>query len=118
MSQLAFLGASGALILGALTAVGLMSIWIRTNSKTAVTARTLMQEAEGSITFLFEDETLADATPLARDLMEYREAHRSDWDNFLALLSPRFPHLRSQCGDLAVVGKKTIRGAEPAKYTS
>jgi hypothetical protein len=82
MSQLAFLGASGALILGALTAVGLISIWIRTNSKTAVTARTLMQEAEGSITFLFEDETLADATPLARDLMEYHEAHRSDWEKF------------------------------------
>jgi PAS domain-containing protein len=109
MSQLAFLGASGALILGALTAVGLISIWIRTNSKTAVTARTLMQEAEGSITFLFEDETLADATPLARDLMEYHEAHRSDWENFLTLLSPRFPNLRSQCSDLAVIRKKTIK---------
>ena len=109
MSQLAFLGASGALILGALTAVGLISIWIRTNSKTAVTARTLMQEAEGSITFLFEDETLADATPLARDLMEYHEAQRSDWENFLTLLSPRFPNLRSQCSDLAVIRKKTIK---------
>jgi hypothetical protein len=97
MSQLAFLGASGALILGALTAVGL------------VTARTLMQEAEGSITFLFEDETLADATPLARDLMEYHEAHRSDWENFLTLLSPRFPNLCSQCSDLAVIRKKTIK---------
>ncbi|AGI70165.1 PAS domain-containing protein [Octadecabacter antarcticus 307] len=112
MSQLAFLGATGALILGALAAVGMMSIWIRTNSKTEVTARTLIREAEDSITFLFEDETLSDATPLARDLMEFREAHRSDWENFLALLSSRFPHLRSKCGDLATVGKKKIKPAD------
>jgi PAS domain-containing protein len=111
MSQFGLLGATGALIIGALAAIGLLSIWIRTNSKIAVTARTLMQEAEGSITFLFDDETLTDATPLAHDLMQYREAHRSDWDNFLALLAPRFPHLRSQCGDLAVVGKKLIKPA-------
>lgn len=34
--------------------------------------------------------------------------HRSDWENFLPLLSARFPHLRSQCLDLATVGTKTF----------
>jgi hypothetical protein len=53
------------LILGALTAVGLMSIWIPHEQQNGRdSTRTLMQEVEGSITFLFEDETLVDATPL------------------------------------------------------
>ncbi len=112
MEQSGILGVAGALTLGVVAAISLLWIWIHENSKSATTARTLMQEAEGSITFLFDDERLIDATPLARGLMDYREAHRSDWDNFLTLLSARFPHLRSQCADLAVVGKKTIQPAD------
>lgn len=112
MEQFGILWAAGAVILGASTAIGLLWIWIRENRKSATTARTLMQEAEGSITFLFDDEKLVDATPLARDLMDYRETHRSDWENFLTLLSARFPHLRSQCADLAVIGKKTIKSTD------
>ena len=40
--------------------------------------------------------------------MQKGKDHRSDWENFLPLLSARFPHLRSQCLDLATVGTKTI----------
>ena len=46
--------------------------------------------------------------PRARRLLEDADRLRSDWENFLTLLSARFPHLRSQCRDLASVGKKTI----------
>jgi PAS domain-containing protein len=67
-----------------------------------------MTEAENSISFLFDDETLIDATPRARSLLDDSDSLRSDWENFLTLLSARFPHLRSQCRDLASIGKKTI----------
>lgn len=108
LDQLGFLGISGGMLVGATAAVAFLIVWIKTNSSTAVIVRTLMQEAEGSITFLFEDTVLIDVTPRARTLMEQSESHRPDWETFLTLLSARFPHLRSQCANLASVGKKTI----------
>lgn len=108
MELLGNLGTFGALGVGSICAIGLIALWIRTNSTSAMTTRTLMQQAEGSITFLFDDEVLVDVTPRARALMEQCKSQRSDWENFLTLLSARFPHLRSQCKDLASVGRKTI----------
>ena len=112
MAQFGFLETLMALLAGTLSAVGLLMLWIRFNSSNAITARTLMREAEGSITFLFDDETLIDATPPARDLMAHRDDQRTDWDNFLTLLAARFPRLRSQCRDLARVGRKTIKPSD------
>lgn len=108
MEQFGNLGTFGALMFGAVAAIGMMALWIRTNSATTITSRTLMQQAEGSITFLFDDDELVDVTPRARALMDQGNDKRSDWENFLTLLSARFPHLRSQCRDLASVGRKTI----------
>ena len=108
MDQFGVFGALGALFVGAAAAAVALVFWIKTNSRTAIIGRTLMQEAEESITFLFENEMLLDATPRARVLMEQSDDHRSDWENFLTLLSARFPHLRSQCQDLASVGKRMI----------
>jgi hypothetical protein len=67
-----------------------------------------MQQAEESIAFLFDDEFLVDLTPRARALVEQGNSKRSDWENFLTLLSSRFSHLRSQCQDLTTVGRKLI----------
>lgn len=97
-----------ALSMGLLFALILLAVWIKSNGTTAMTARSLMHEAEETITFLFEDEVLLDATPRARDLLSNDRNHSSDWDKFLILLSGRFPHLRSQLSDLASVGKKSI----------
>ena len=108
MTLFGVLGTLLALLFGGTVAFGLLVLWIRSNSATAVTTRTLMREAEDSITFLFDDDQLVDATPRARSLMEQADDIRSDWENFLTLLAARFPHLRSQCLDLASVGRKTI----------
>lgn len=108
MDQLGFLSALAALLVGAIAATGLLIVWIKTNSQSAVLSRTLMQEAEGSVTLLFDDDRLVDMTPRARSLMSQGDNLRSDWENLLTLLSARFPHLRSECLDLASVGKKTI----------
>ncbi|MBU2992332.1 PAS-domain containing protein [Octadecabacter sp. 1_MG-2023] len=83
-------------------------IWIRVNRTSAITARTLLNETEDTVTFLFDDCRLIDLTPRARALMSHGDSMRSDWENLLSLLSARFPHMRSQCSDLASVGKKTI----------
>ncbi len=107
--QLDVLSVSTTLALAFLAAVLLLTIWIKANGKTAATARTLMQEAEGTISFLFEDDTLLDATPRARELLTSNGTKQSsDWENFLTLVSGRFPHLRSQLSDLAVIGTKSI----------
>ena len=103
------LNAIAALSLGILAATSLLFLWIKTNSLTKTTLRTLMKEAENSVTFLFDEERLADATPRARDLIGGRDKNRSDWEALLSLLSARFPHLRSQVADLATVGRKMIQ---------
>jgi len=108
------LGGLVAMLIGVLTAGILALQWIRTNKTTAIAARTLLKEAESSVAFLFEDQRLVDATPQARALMKHGDNHRSDWENFLTLLSARFPHLRSQCRDLASVGKRTINPRDGA----
>lgn len=108
MDQVEVMGLIVAIGLGVLTAFVAMGFWIRANAATSTTIRTLMQEAEDSVTFLFDDDVLVDLTPRARTLMEQGDGQRSDWENFLSLLSARFPNLRSQCHDLASVGQKTI----------
>lgn len=97
-----------ALFMSLISALVLLTFWIKANGGTASTARTLMHEAEGTITFLFEDDVLLDATPRARNLLTCDLEHSSDWDKFLILLSGRFPHLRSQLSDLAIIGTKSI----------
>ncbi|AKS47741.1 PAS fold [Octadecabacter temperatus] len=109
MSQIGFLSVFGAILTGALCAFGFLAFWIRANRSSLVTARTLMLEAEAAITFLFDDETLVNASSPARDLMEHRQADQSDWEAFLSILSARFPDLRSQLSELAVTGRKSIK---------
>lgn len=109
MDQFGFLEVTGAILAGVLCAFGLLVFWVRTNSTSLVTARTLMREADGAITFLFDDETLINASPLARNIMEHRQAEQSDWEAFLSLLSARFPDLRSQLANLAQIEKLSIK---------
>jgi len=115
MGQLGFLGVLGAVLAGTLCAVGLLLYWIRTNKKSLVTARALMLGAEDTVTFLFDDEKLVDASPLARSLLDHRNADQSDWEVFLSLLSARFPELRFQLADLAKSGKKAIKPVDDHK---
>ncbi|MEN8919013.1 MAG: PAS-domain containing protein [Octadecabacter sp.] len=109
MGQFGFLGAFCAILAGVFCAFSLLAFWIRTNRKSLVTARTLMLEAEGTITFLFDDETLVDASPPALDLMAKRNKDQTEWEAFLSILSTRFPELRSQLSDLASTGKRSIK---------
>ncbi|SLN33267.1 PAS-domain containing protein [Pseudooctadecabacter jejudonensis] len=102
------LGVVGALLIGGCFATGLIFYWIKSTSSDSKTLRTLMHEAEGSITFLFDDTLLVDATPRAYELLRASKDDRSDWEAFLTLLSARFPLLRSQLSTLAEKGHMKI----------
>lgn len=112
MDQTMLIAGFLAVMAGILAASTLFVVWVRWDRNSAAVTRALMTEAEGSISFLFDDEELVDATPRARSLLEDADSLRSDWENFLTLLSARFPHLRSQCRDLASIGKRTINAKD------
>ncbi|MFT5742676.1 MAG: PAS domain-containing protein [Paracoccaceae bacterium] len=85
-------------LLGAISVFGAMLYFGRRDRQTA---RALLQEAESTVVFLFDDEKLIDATPAARMLLRRRDGRLSDWEALIALLRPRFPHLRTQLANLA-----------------
>jgi len=54
--------------------------------------------------FLFDNETLLDATPKARKLLDLAPTAMSDWQRFVSLMTPRFPDLTSELSRLADLG--------------
>ncbi len=60
----------------------------------------LASEADADIVFLFDDETLMDATLQARRLLTAAPAGGSDWNRLMMLLLPRFPELETRIGNL------------------
>ena len=75
------------------------------NSTRRQTARMLMREAEASTVFLFEGNSLLDATPSARQLLGRKDTRATDLDAVFALLSHRFPDLRERLAGLTTTGR-------------
>lgn len=67
--------------------------------------RRLSAAERGSIAFLFDNESLSDATPAARDLLATGPKRGSDWSRLAYLLEPRFPHLNDWIAELAELGE-------------
>ena len=65
MDQQMLIGGILAVAVGILAASALFVFWVRWERNSATIVRALMSEAEDSISFLFDDETLLDATPRA-----------------------------------------------------
>jgi PAS domain-containing protein len=96
-----------------LTAAALLFLWwTRVNSARALAARRLLADSRGSTALIFDDHVLVDATPEARKLLQQARDGETDWDRFVSALAPRFPNLRSQCADLADLGRKNIPAAD------
>ncbi|AJE44906.1 PAS-domain containing protein [Celeribacter indicus] len=64
------------------------------------------------VIFLFDDETIVNATPAARRLLETATATGSDWSRFLCVLLPRFPDLRSEMFELAERGEMLLEARD------
>lgn len=101
-----------AVVVGVAAAALIFGVWAYVNRRDRKTARTLLREAESTVVFLFDDDTLVDATPEARKLLRRRDSRLSDWDALIALLRPRFPHIRTQLSDLAEKGKDKVAPAD------
>jgi len=70
-------------------------------------------EAErDSVVFIFENETLLDATPAARQLLDSAPRRGTAWSHLATLLSPKFPRLGELIGDLAEVGEMQLASAD------
>lgn len=72
--------------------------------------------AENAIVFLFDDTMVADATPLARQMLssERTPGAVSDWNKLEKLLEKQFPKLTSTMADLAELGKITLTSEDGA----
>lgn len=70
-------------------------------------------EAEsGAAVFLFENETLLDATPAARQFLETAPRHGTAWAHLAGLLRPHFPTLNDRIRDLGALGLLDIASAD------
>jgi PAS domain-containing protein len=69
------------------------------------TARTLLSEAVHECVFIFDDETLIDATPRARRILATGPRGMSDWSRFGVIFGPRFPDFSDKIGGLAEAGQ-------------
>lgn len=64
------------------------------------------------VIFLFDDETLVDATPAARQLLESSPRNSTTWSHLAELLSPSFPQLTETIRDLADLGQITLKSTD------
>lgn len=74
--------------------------------------RGLSEQERDSIVFLFEDDTLLDATPAARQLLDAAPRTENDWAHLAELLAPRFPRLTDRMKDLADLGEFDLRSTD------
>ena len=74
--------------------------------------RRFTEEERDSVVFIFENETLLDATPAGRHLLDTAPRRGTAWSHLAALLSPRFPRLGDLIGDLADVGELQLTSSD------
>ncbi len=67
---------------------------------------------QDAVVFLFEDETLLDATPAARQLLESANPVGTAWAHLAGILAPRFPDLGEQIRDLAELGELRLTSVD------
>lgn len=73
----------------------------------------LVHEGDRRPVFLFDQETLTDATPAAHELLRGAPPATTKWQQFAALLSPRFPTLTDDLVDLGSTGEVWIAAIAP-----
>lgn len=93
---------------GAITLTG--AFWGLFFSEKVVSRRILMKEAEQSVTFIFDNENLVDASTRAKAMFaRHLNEKDSDFECFLKLFSPTFPRLRTSLETLAEERTKVIQ---------
>lgn len=70
----------------------------------------IFADTQGGTTFLFDGETLIDATPAARALLSLVGLNGPPWTRLLTYLAPRFPDFETQLLRLQHEGRLTLAG--------
>lgn len=71
-------------------------------------ARNMLGSTREEVVFLFDDTDIVDATPAAKKLLGRQANDSTDWEEFLSIFGPHFPHLRTQLSNLASEGTREI----------
>jgi len=82
------------------------------DSRRTSTLRRFSEAERDRVVFIFENETLLDATPAARQFLDSAPRLGTAWSHLATLLSPRFPRLGELIGDLAEVGEMRLTSAD------
>lgn len=91
--------------LAAIIALWVIGKSIKTGTKSTYT---LMIESDAETAFLFDDDTLLDATDSARKLLGRKVADKTDWQMLITALSGRFSSLADDLTALGDAGSLTI----------
>lgn len=96
-----------------LTTATLAILWIgRSGGQTSGTTRQLMREAGGQTTFLFDGDTLLDATLPAQKMIDEAQGD-SDWHRLKGVLRSRFPEFPTEAETLDQQGPLKFLSAAP-----
>ncbi|GGD21242.1 PAS-domain containing protein [Sinisalibacter lacisalsi] len=74
--------------------------------------RQFSESERDAVVFIFEDETLLDATPAARRFLESSTHRGTSWTHLAALVSPRFPKFNERMHDLAEFGELVLTSTD------
>ncbi|MEP2029773.1 MAG: PAS-domain containing protein [Paracoccaceae bacterium] len=96
-----------------LTTATFATYWIvRSDQRARFAASQLIRETEGKTTFLFDGDSLLDATQPAQNLID-DAAGDTDWQRLVGLLRPRFPDLPADTQALRARGPLKFIAATP-----
>lgn len=83
-------------------------------AKTSTSRGAIFADAASGTTFLFDGDTLLDATPGARALLSLSPNKGAPWARLLAYLAPRFPGFETRFSHLPGEGRITLATADNA----
>jgi PAS domain-containing protein len=105
----------GVAVSAALT--GLLTVWLW-HQRTAGRLRSVFHDADAETVFLFDGETLVDATPQARALLTAVPVDGGALQQLMAFLVPRFPSVEARLAALPSEGAFTLAGKAPGVGTA
>ncbi len=99
----------------ALAGVGVLALLSRGSHRPR---GTLFADGPAGTVFLFDGETLLDASPGARALLAAAPVRGTAWQRLMAFLAPRFPGFDLRIANLPVEGRFIINGGGGAAHSS
>ncbi|MEJ2035199.1 MAG: PAS-domain containing protein [Maritimibacter sp.] len=95
-----------------LIALAVLYVFALADHRKVSRLRRFSEAERDSVVFIFDNETLLDATPAARQLLATTPQRGTAWTRLATLLSPRFPRLNERIIDLAEMGEMEIKSAD------